>query len=324
MKIYFLNDTPSTGHCFIAEQSRFDMEYITTPSSGKPVVRWFVGAFRAMRQSRRGDVVICWYDFQALILFFLSAVTFGRRHVVALNILLKEKDGFRNRLVKKLYARAFRSPFFRCTITSEEYGDWLSSQFRMCHKPVLLHDLYWDDDDWHQDSEDDYVFCGGNNGRDWKFVFDLAAMLPDVPFRIIAPVAVCNEFGGGNLPNVTLESNVAYGEFIRVLSRSVMTLLPLDTEAPAGLMVLFQSGANARFVLATSTRTSREYVREGFGEVLPPDVTLWAERIRFWLSHPEQRRECGLRLKTFISSECTKSYFVRTIDSIVERIVTVE
>lgn len=44
-----------------------------------------------IKQSAEGDTIICWYDFMAVLCWWLCKVQFKNRKIIALNILLKDK-----------------------------------------------------------------------------------------------------------------------------------------------------------------------------------------------------------------------------------------
>lgn len=44
-----------------------------------------------IKQSADGDTIICWYDFMAVLCWWLCKVQFKNRKIIALNILLKDK-----------------------------------------------------------------------------------------------------------------------------------------------------------------------------------------------------------------------------------------
>ena len=48
--------------------------------------------------SKRGDTIICWYDFMAVLCCWLCKVQVKKRNIIALNILLKNKSPLKNKL----------------------------------------------------------------------------------------------------------------------------------------------------------------------------------------------------------------------------------
>lgn len=56
-----------------------------------------------IKQSADGDTIICWYDFMAVLCWWLCKVQFKNRKIIALNILLKDKATAKNKLAKMLY-----------------------------------------------------------------------------------------------------------------------------------------------------------------------------------------------------------------------------
>lgn len=68
-----------------------------------------------LRSARKNDILICWFDFQGVLCWWLSKLTFRKRNIVIVNIMLKDKTTLRNRVVSWLYKKVL-------TAGSELYG----------------------------------------------------------------------------------------------------------------------------------------------------------------------------------------------------------
>ena len=56
-----------------------------------------------IKKSADGGTIICWYDFMAVLCWWLCKVQFKNRKIIALNILLKDKATTKNKVAKLLY-----------------------------------------------------------------------------------------------------------------------------------------------------------------------------------------------------------------------------
>ena len=158
--------------------SDFDGAFYS-PERKSKIVSWLNGAYVALKGTKRDDTIVCWYDFQAVILFWLSKL-FSRRNIICLNILLKPKNTIKNKFVTFLYKSALKSDNFNATISSCEYGSLLNKKFGRVFHYSLLYDVYhayYEVKMLDEVVEPKSVFCGGRNGRDWNFLFSLANCL---------------------------------------------------------------------------------------------------------------------------------------------------
>lgn len=292
---------------------------VYSPASRYKMISWIRGAMTALRCTRNEDVIVCWFDFQAVLLFYLCKLSFRRRKILCLNILLKPKDTFKNRVATLLYRIALASPSFVATVTSREYGDLLNRKLGRNFKYHLLHDVYHESYDIHHTGHvrPNTVFCGGRNGRDWAFMMDVAAMIPEVDFNMIVPRNVYDRYSTHCGSNIRLETDLNYDEFLLHLSESQIVALPLDTEAPAGLIVMFQAAANMRPVITTKTVTTSEYVTADRGVSLPNDTEMWANAIREALENPAPYMKKAEAMKDFLRTDCSESIFLDKLDQII-------
>ena len=119
-------------------------------------------------------------------------------------------------------------------------------------------------------------------------------------------------------PNINAKCDVAYFEFMKTLCTSSLVCLPLDTEAPAGLIVMFQAAANEKLVITTNTVTTKEYISADRGVLLPNDVQQWTNAIEYYLKNSEERRDYAENLKSFLQTECSEQIFVDNIKKMIQ------
>ena len=120
-----------------------------------------------IKQSAEGDTIICWYDFMAVLCWWLCKVQFKNRKIIALNILLKDKATAKNKLAKFLYKPMLKSKKVKATVTSKKYGEHLNEMLGIQKQYTLLHDTYHGgySIEYEGEVEPNSVFCGGRNGR---------------------------------------------------------------------------------------------------------------------------------------------------------------
>jgi glycosyltransferase involved in cell wall biosynthesis len=219
-----------------------------------------------------------------------------------------------------LYKIALKDLNFKATVTSPKYGEWLCKRLNIQREFYLLHDVFYKNATQYLAPEINpkSIFCGGHNGRDWKFIIDLAKQMPDVIFNIVMPGEVYRKYEESFTSNIHAKHDIARDSFYQILSESALACLPLDTEAPAGLIVMFCAAGYGKMVMTTDTVTTSEYIRDGRGECLPKDIDIWCERIRFYLNHPEQAKSCSQNLLDYFEKECSEDCFVKTLMNIID------
>lgn len=297
---------------------------IHSPLSKHLIISWIKGAWYTLRTSKKNDTIVCWYDFQAIILFYLCRFTFQQRNIIALNILLKYKPTLKNRIVRALYRQALLSKRFNATVTSAEYGQrinkWLGTE---CHF-TLLHDLFFESyrlPNLDQiDVKPDTVFCGGSNGRDWNLILAIAEAMPEVKFRLVITKSILKSLNSPIPENVSLLHDIPVLDFVKEMAQASVVCSPLNTEAPAGLLVIFRAAANDKPIIATDTIVTREYISSGKnGILLKNDVKAWCEAINYLRCNQEEARQMAVSLHSSLKCTCNEELFSSIINNLARK-----
>ena len=320
---YIIYDNIHDNNGFIAEaliEKGIGIKEIYSPVSRYKCMSWIMGAVKAIQKSSSGDRLIFWYDFQGVICFWICRLFLLRRNMILLNLLLKNKPTLRNKLVSRLYKPALQSSRVRATVTSLEYGRKLNKQLQVIVSYTLLRDVYpfaeKEESEWKDCGNT--VLCGGNNGRDWNLSIQIAGGMPEVRFVFVMPRAVMKSIPKGSLPgNIHLFCDIALDEFNRLLQESSIVMLPLDTDAPAGLIVLFQAASQQKLVVATSTPVTKEYLDQESGVLCKHDSEQYRKEISFYLRHPDMAQSKGKALHDRLKSECSKDIYTNHLYNLV-------
>ena len=294
-----------------------DCQVIFSKDCRQRVLRYLSGSVRAIRASRKGDTIVCWYDVQAVLCWWMCHLSGKRRNIVCLNILLKQKKTLKNRMASFLFRRALVADNFMASVTSVAYGEWLNGKLGIEVKYTLLHDVYHDYYEMPEleESPHDIVFCGGCYGRDWPLMLDVVKAVPEVKFYMVMTREMKQRHFGHmreDFPaNVKVLTDIPYQLFMRCLCQSKIVCMPLDCEAPQGLIVMFEAAANGKLILTSDTPTTEEY----FGEEqrLGKDVEEWRERILYYLSHDEERKAHAAKFRRFVKEECGEQQFAKVV-----------
>ncbi|MBQ6062276.1 MAG: glycosyltransferase [Prevotella sp.] len=304
---------------FIEQQIGIPLITVRPPSFLKrKQLCWLAGCLRVLRLSSRNDTIICVFDFQAVICSLLCSWFHLQRKIICINVMLKDKKTFKNKMVSKLYRKAFTQDQFFATVTSTEYGRWLNKKLRTNVDFTLLRDVFHEH--YHTDFDGLYnnaVFCGGWNGRDWKFMLEVAREMPDVPFNLVMHKGVKEKLNETIPQNVSLYTSISADQFYQLMCESSLLCLPLDTEAPAGLLVMFHAAANEVMTITTDTVVTREYISNGRGMVLKNDIIQWKGCIDHFLGDTYHRRKFAKNLQKFLREECSEKNYVKVIKSLI-------
>lgn len=320
--IYLLFDNPSDKEkaSFITNCSSLEIKEIYSPKWDKLIIGWIIGSLTILKLSKRNDTIVCWYDFQAVLCYWLAKLSFRQRKFVCINLLLKDKSSTKNKVVAWLYKKALKNKHFVASVTSVEYGNHLKQRLGLDKELFLLHDVF------HQnykvnnstDIRLNTVFCGGRNGRDWKFMIEVAKVMPHVLFHLVMPKVTYDEYQHELPSNVSAKYNLSMNDFMKEMCSCETVALPLDTEAPAGLIVLFQSAANMKYIITTDTMTTREYLSDGRGCLLPNDVEVWKKAINEKLGNVMSNIVASEKLLNFLESECSEKKFVEGVETMID------
>lgn len=319
--IYLLFDNPNDKEkvSFITNSFSFEIKEIYSPKWDKLIIGWIIGCLTILKLSKNNDTIVCWYDFQAVLCYWLAKLSFRQRKIVCVNLLLKDKASVKNKAVAWLYKKALKSKHFVASITSVEYGKHLKNRLGIDKDLFLLHDVFHEDYKVNASLDvcPNTVFCGGRNGRDWKFMIEVAKAMPHVQFHLVMPKVTYDEYQHELPSNVVAKYNLSMNDFMKEMCSCEIVALPLDTEAPAGLIVLFQSAANMKYIITTDTMTTREYLSDGRGCLLPNDVKVWKKAINEKLGNVKSNIIASEKLLNFLESECSERKFVEGVETMI-------
>lgn len=322
--IYLLFDNPNDKKkvSFITATFSSEVKETYSPKRNKLIVGWLLGCLKVLKLSQKDDTIVCWYDFQAVLCYWLAKISFNQRKIVCINLLLKDKSSMKNKVVSWLYKKALKSKHFVASVTSVEYGIHLKERLGINKELFLLHDVFHEDYKVNAslDIYPNTVFCGGRNGRDWRFMLEVAKAMSHVQFHLVMPKATYDECQHELPSNVVASYNISMEDFMKEMCSCEIVALPLDTEAPAGLIVLFQAAANMKYIITTDTMTTREYLSDGRGCLLTNVVDIWSKAIDEKLGKVKPNAMASEKLLNFLETECSEEKFVEGIETMIKKV----
>jgi len=335
-RVFFLNDT-KINDWLIDEFSQRDflMIFMDIKNSGQimqktRLVRMFklhIGylklALNCLIKSKKNEIIVCFLDVQALYLFLLSRMLFKKRDIVVLNIMLNDQKDLITNIKRYLFKLMLENEHVYPTVTSYNLSSHYKKLLNLPNKEFyLLHDCYGGLGEYKRSYKngEGYVFCGGINGRDWSGLLEIAKLLPKVKFVIVGPKK--DTLGNHGLSNIDYYFDIPFQKFQELLEDCSLLALPLNTQAPAGLIVIFTAGLISKPVITTDNITLREYITNGENGVLIKlgDYENFAKELNLVISNEQKQKMFGEKLYSRIEAMGSPKVFVDTIVKITSQI----
>lgn len=86
-------------------------------------------------------------------------------------------------------------------------------------------------------------------------------------------------------------------------------VMPLDSQAPSGLLVFYQATARGKMIITSDTVTTREYFSDGKGILCDNNIDNWVEKINYYLEHEDEAKEMNQKCHAFLMDRCSVGQF---------------
>jgi len=279
-------------------------------------------AFRSLKQSHQDDIMICVNFTSAIGLGYMSRILGKPRAIIALNMIAHQRSWPVEMIRRLLYRPVMRSKNFIITVNADVYIAEYSQRFQVQkQKFFVLHDPVQPIITNNSlNGHNTYVFTGGEAKRDWDTLFKACRNLPDLKFVCIAREKY---FGiKTNVPaNVEMLFDTDYRTFVDKMKAASIITLPLNSQSPAGLIVLLESAALNKPVIVTKTPSTQNYIQDGVNGFLVEQgsVEELTEKISILWSNKELQERFSTNLhEDLMKNYSTKAYVSRLLTIIEE------
>lgn len=270
---------------------------------------------KSIKETKKNDTLIFWYDFMGIICQHLCRLAGKKRKIICLNLLLKNKNTVKNKIAQLIYKTALNSNNIAATVVSDEYGIKINKLLNINMKYNVLRDIY------HKEYETkksktiikSSVFCGGRNGRDWNFFFELAYNMPNIQFNCVMSECDYNKFKNIFTNNVYAKKEISEQEFLELMNESNIVIMPLNTQAPAGLIALFQAAANNKRIIASNTIATRAYLGNNCAILCNNSLQEWQTEIKKCITNDDYATNKTIKLKNFLENKCSEEHYAKTL-----------
>ena len=314
---YMLFDNPSDkkNMTFLNNYETAKIKQVYPLSKCNSIKSMIIACKNCIKQTDDKDTIICWYDFMAIICWWICKIKLKRRNIIAINILLKDKKTIKNKLAKALYKQVLSSNNVQATVTSIRYGEYVNEILGIKKRYILLHDIYHGIYciNYKGSVNSKTVFCGGRNGRNWKLLIKLAQAMPDVTFNCVMTRDNVEKYKEKFTNNIVVKYDVSEIEFLEFMCQSQLVVMPLDTEAPAGLIAFYQAAANKKMTITSNTVTMQEYFSKGRGALCENNIDDWKNKIIYYLQHKNEADACAEKLKKYLEDECSEQKYANIL-----------
>jgi glycosyltransferase involved in cell wall biosynthesis len=283
----------------------------------------------SLAKSKKDDIIICWLDVIAIYVMLLSKLLHRKRRVIAINIMFNDNPSIITRIKKWSMRQLLSNKNIYPTVTSISLSQFYQNIFNLPAKEFfVLHDTYGTRREKlqnieHKAEKAKYVFCGGTNGRDWDALIKIAEQLPDLKFVIVGPHK--DTLGEDYPSNIDYHYNIPYDKFMELFANATLLALPLNTEAPAGLIILLEGALLSKAIVTTDNITMREYISSGDNGYLvgKGDYKEFAGKVNEVFSNIRMQKEFGEKLNQAIIEKCSPETYVSTLKRIINQVKTI-
>lgn len=298
-----------------------------------PLARWLSRrhmpsgqVLEAFLRRREYGGLLAWADRLGLPLALLLKLTFGRRDMVLVSVLLTNAK-------KALPFRLARLQTHMAAIvcTGTRQLEILETRFRVPRAKLHFGEQTTDERFWSSDGvappPDGPVVSVGWEARDYPTLLRAVEGL-DVPVELAIGSIAQPEHGGGMSsplgevpPNVTLHSSLKPRELRELYRRARLVVLPLhDVEFDAGTTALLEALSMGRPVVVTRSRGQGDVVEDGVqGVYVPPaDVAAMREAVERLAGDPEELARMGAAGRELIERRHRLDFYVEQLARLLE------
>lgn len=271
-------------------------------------------ALKGIYHSSSKDPIISWNYTIGAFCQLICKFFFIKRDILAMNLIYHPNSKFS--LFKKIICRI--SLNYKGSMASVNAKELIKDYSKVFN--VNFNKIFYLSDCYHPYYErspftegENFVFAGGDSARDWNTFVSASALLSEIKFILIARK---KNFKIKNLPsNMDIIFDVSKKVFNNYLKKSSIVVIPLDSFAPAGLIILLESALLEKPIIATKTFSIKNYIIDNENGFLVDiyDYNDLAKKIRLLYNNINIRKKFGVNLKNSVLNKHTPEIFVSRI-----------
>lgn len=244
---------------------------------------------KAMRVSKKGDLVVCWSQWSGLFFNLLPGA--GKRKIISFNWLTPTI----NKKTRYIYAKALNNPNLVAIINSKDNLKKLLEDYNVDNKHNNIHyipDVFDDQKGFYKPqwaANGTYGFIGGRANRDWELFFEVAKRCGNILFHAVASRADWDN--NWKCPdNVTLHFDLTEEDYKKLLQEAYVVMIPLKEDKVSGLVNILKSVQLGKVVLTTKIPVTEEYFPDNLRRYLAEkgNVDQWCRNLEEVFSFNEE------------------------------------
>jgi hypothetical protein len=285
-------------------------------------------ALQGIRVAKQADgtVVLACHFLVGVFVSLLSAPMSleKRQPTIALNMIVREKGIFNQILRRFVYQTAFLSDQLLLTVNSPELRDRYIESFGIKPENIFVVRECWDPKYKTSSAtprDGEFVFSGGEANRDWNTLLSVASACPEIPFKIAARRITWSP--QRDVPaNVDVVFDTDVAEFYAMVANSRLILLPLFSQATAGLLVLTRAILMGKLAIVTDTPATVAFYPSHCRDLLVPeaDAELMTSRLKYYWANHECQIQKAMEVQNHVLQNLSPSAYANQVSELVNRL----
>lgn len=319
--IYFVLDNKNDIEklSFLNDNSSFHVQFLLPKKHINTLKELISYSNEIIKLTSKNDVIIFWYDFIGIMSTIISFIKGKKRKILILNILLKNKKNIKNKICRILYRFALNKKNVIATTTSKKYGYEITKLIGYKKEFFLLRDVFnvkLPNNINIDCSSKKYIFSGGRNGRNWNLLINIANFIPNIEFHFVMSKEEYNKIK--KIPkNIKIMVDIDYDKFIYELANSAFVVMPLNTNAPAGLLMFFQAARLKKLIITTKNNVTEEYFSDNRGVLCGNSEKEWVDIIKYYYNNEQESKIMSKNFLEFLENECSTINYKNVLINIV-------
>lgn len=255
----------------------------------------------------------------------IASIIDRKQHkIVALNLLCNSfnKPSVAQKIRDWFYKKAFKNPHLYSTCNEETNQIDYIKRFDVKNEKrvIILEDAISMENICENKMAGEGIFSGGASARDWLTLLKCAEHTAEFKYQICAREADWPQ--KVNPSNVSVAFSLPKNEFDRLLAKSKLVVVPLNSDVTAGLLVLFEAIKNNKLIVCTDTKSIRKFIPEKYFEMLLYEMYNEKEmeqKIRTVMAMPESEAQKLLNeLRKYLYEKYSTDAYMNKFESWME------
>lgn len=261
-------------------------------------IKYFLFPFRVFLNRKKYSKIIAWQQFYGLLYAFYCRMFHVKKKnmLIIMTFIYKPKGGLIGKIYHKFMNYIVTSKYIDKFICfSKNECEYYANMFKVEKNKFVFCTLGIENIEVKNEEplkEKTIISCGRSN-RDYEFLYK-ALSKTEYKLNIISDECTLE-----NTKNITIYNNIMGQDFLEMLSKSYLVVIPLkDENISAGQLVILQSMQLGKPVICTNSNTVIDYIENGInGFIIKKDEKELLELIEKLYNNEKLYNEISLKQK---------------------------